>query len=83
VAWPAFFVAVATGIWNVLDQDGSVSSNYNATLVIKVLLVVVAGLAAFQHSRTERRSVRALTGAVGLAIALLIMFLGVLLVWHQ
>ncbi len=79
VAWPAFIVAFATGIWNLLAQDLDSTSEFNATLGIKLVLVVVAGFSAFQHSRSENRAVKALTGALGAVVGIVIMFLGVLL----
>lgn len=79
VAWPAFVVAFATGIWNLLAVEVSSSTAYNATLGIKVLLVVAAGLAAFQHSRTSSAAMRAATGALGAIASILVLFLGVLL----
>lgn len=79
VAWPAFFVAWVTGIWNLLELPGTATTEYNITFGIKVLLVVVAGFAAFQHSRTENRAIMAATGAIGGIAAPVILFLGVLL----
>ncbi len=78
VAWPAFVLAFATGIWNLAAQDSG-TSEYNATLGIKILLVIVAGFSAAQHSRSSNRAVIAATGAIGGVLSLLILFLGVLL----
>lgn len=79
VAWPAFVIAFVTGIWNLLATETSSSTAYNATLGIKVLLVVAAGFAAFQHSRTSSTLIRAATGAFGAIASVLVLFLGVLL----
>lgn len=79
VAWPAFAITFVTGIWNLLAVDPSSSSEYNTTLGIKVLLVVVAGAAAFQHSRTSSVGVRAATGALGVVASVAVLFLGLLL----
>lgn len=76
VAWPAFALAFITGIWNLLSGPDQLPSGYNATLGIKILLVVVAGFSAFTHSQSEKRAVVALTGAVGAISALVILFLG-------
>jgi len=79
VAWPAFALAFVTGIWNLLAVDASDSMAYNATLGIKVLLVVAAGGAALQHSRTSSAAMRAITGAGGVVASVAVLFLGVLL----
>ena len=79
VAWPAFVIAFATGIWNLLAVEASSSTAYNATLGIKVLLVTAAGGAAFQHSRTSSTAMKAITGATGAVASVIVLFLGVLL----
>lgn len=79
VAWPAFGLAFATGIWNLLAQDIDPTNAYNVTLGLKLLLVVVAGASAAQHSRSKNRAVMAITGAVGAVASLVILFFGVLL----
>lgn len=79
VAWPAFAVAFATGIWNILSIDGSSSLEYNITLGLKLVLVVAAGGSAFVHSQTSSKPVLAATGAVGAIASVAVLFLGVLL----
>jgi putative copper export protein len=82
VAWPAFAVLVATGIWNLMEVDiGDASSAYLTTLSVKLVLVVVSGVCAFGHTMLARRQ-PALGGALaGLALlaALGATFLGVLI----
>jgi putative copper export protein len=82
LAWPAFAVAFGTGIWNMLAAGTELPAGYNAVLGIKILLVVVAGVSAFAHAASENRAVKAMTGAVGAIIGVVILFLGVLLVSH-
>lgn len=80
IAWPAFFVAVVTGIWNMLAVDlGNVSGGYNAVFGIKVLLVLISGLAAALHQSTDKAALKGLTGALGFVSALLAMIFGVLM----
>ncbi len=79
VAWPFFGLAVVTGIWNVLAIESGQSTEYNVTLGVKLLLVMVSGLAAFVHSRTPSPAVRGATGGVGLLAALGALVLGVML----
>lgn len=80
IAWPAFGVAFATGIWNMLAVDlGSVSSGYNAVFGAKVLLVVISGLAAALHQSTDKPALKGLTGALGLLASIVAVVLGVLM----
>jgi putative copper export protein len=82
VAWPAFAVLVATGIWNLMEVDvGDRSNQYLTTLSVKLVLVVVSGVCAGAHTALARRR-PALGGALaGLALlaALGATFLGVLI----
>ena len=78
VAWSGFGLIIATGIWNLLAVDlGEVSSGYNAAFGVKMLLVVITGLAAGMHQSTDKPSVRAITGALGFIAAVVAMILGV------
>jgi len=79
VAWPAFGLAVLTGVWNLLALPSGLSTAYHVTLGIKVLLVVVTGFAAFVHTRTSKASVRGATGGIGLLASLAVLVLGVML----
>lgn len=82
VAWPAFFVLVVTGVWNLMDVGWSdATSEWQATLMAKLGLVLLSGAGALAHSMIGARN-RALSGAaagVGLLAALGALFLGVLL----
>lgn len=78
VAWPAFAVLVATGIWNVV-AEGDKGAAYQRTLGIKLAAVVLSGVAALAHVRAiSPRARGVLGGASGLA-AVAALFLGVLL----
>ncbi len=80
VAWPAFGLAVVTGIWNILAIPmADVSSGYNAVLGIKLVLVVIAGLATFAHQRTDKASVRGATAGIAFLASLVIVLLGTML----
>ena len=80
VAWPAFAVSVATGMWAILDIDVSaMDSSYHVTLGIKVVLVMLAGFAAAAHANTKSKLVLALGGAIGLLASLGALYLGGLL----
>lgn len=80
VAWPAFALAVATGMWSILDIDVSaMDSTYHVTLGIKIVVVMLAGFAAAAHANTKSKLVLALGGAIGLLASLAALYLGVLL----
>ena len=82
IAWPAFAVLVATGVWNLFaEKVGDQSGTYLTTLLVKLLLVAVSGIGAAGHIVFVRRS-PALGGALaglGLVAAIGATFVGVLL----
>jgi len=80
IAWPAYLVLIATGIWSVVAiPDLDATSAYGVTLMVKVVVVVVSGLAAFLHAVSRSRTGLALWGAVSACSAVVALFLGVLL----
>lgn len=80
VAWPAFFVLVVTGIWNLAEVDiTDTSTAYQVTVFVKVTLAIVSGAAVVVHQVGRTKLALALGGAIGLLSALGALFLGVLL----
>jgi len=81
VAWVAFAVLIATGIWNIVAVRGQVShdASYRTTLIVKLVAVGVSGVAAALHARARGTVGRAVFGALTGASALAALFLGVLL----
>jgi putative copper export protein len=79
VAWSAFAVLVATGIWNILATDPVWSSAYGTTLLVKLLVVALSGVAAFAHGIARSKAGLAIWGALALLGALGALFLGILL----
>ena len=80
VAWPAFGLAVVTGMWAILDIDVSaMDSSYHVTLGVKIVVVMLAGFAAAAHANTKSKLVLALGGAIGLLASLGALYLGILL----
>lgn len=78
IAWPAFAVAVATGIWNLFEVGfADRSAEYQVTLFVKLAVVALSGVAAAVHVVARRRSLVALGGAVGFLAALGTVLLGV------
>jgi putative copper export protein len=79
VAWPAFAVLVATGIWNIVAVRSQISGSYRTTLIVKLAVVVVSGVTAALHIRSRTARSRAVFGAFTGLSALAALFLGVLL----
>jgi len=79
VAWPAFAIAVVTGIWNMIEVDASGWAAYQITLGVKILLVTVSGLAAAVHQVGRSKVALAVGGALGFVCALAAMFVGMVL----
>jgi putative copper export protein len=79
VAWSAFAVLIATGIWNMATYDGKDRSGYNTTIGLKLALVVLSGVAAYVHQRGGSRVALAAGGAAAMVFALGAMFLGIVL----
>jgi putative copper export protein len=79
LAWPAFGVLVATGIWNILAVSPSWSSPYGATLMVKLAVVGGSGAAALLHARARSPAALAVFGALSGVLAVGALFLGVVL----
>jgi putative copper export protein len=80
ISWPAFAVLVLTGIWNVAAVHASHStSTWKTVLVVKVGVVVVAGVAAWLHARSTSRAALAAWGSIAGVASIAALVLGVLL----
>jgi hypothetical protein len=79
VAWPAFGVLVATGIWNIAAVGSHTTSTYKAVLSAKVAVVAASGLTAYLHTRAKSTAGLAVFGALTGLTALSALYLGVLL----
>jgi putative copper export protein len=76
VAWPAFAVLVATGIWNVAAL-GDEPDSFQHTLMFKYALVLVSGVTAYLHQRSSSPAGLAVFGALTAISALGALFVGV------
>lgn len=79
IAWVAFAVLIATGIWNILAIGPDWSSSYGTTLIVKLVVVAASGITAALHARSHSRAALAAFGALSGLTALGALFLGVLL----
>ncbi|MBW4078812.1 MAG: hypothetical protein HIU84_09990 [Acidobacteria bacterium] len=69
MSWPAYWLLIATGIWNYFAIDHqAASSSWNAAFGIKMLMVVLAGLGSYLHTKaTSPRSRGIYAGVASLA----------------
>jgi putative copper export protein len=81
VAWAAFAVLVATGIWNIAATPARIShaAGYRTTLIVKLVAVLISGVTAALHIRSRTPRGRAVMGALTGLSAMAALFLGVLL----
>lgn len=78
LAWPAYAVLLATGVWNLVAVDvADTTTEYQATLAVKLGFVAVTGIGAAVHRRSTSRVVLAVGGAAAGLGALVALFLGV------
>jgi len=75
IAWPAFGIAVLTGLWNVFVLPLDELSH--PWIELKVLAVTLSGLGALVHQQARgNRTLVAVGGAVSLVFAVVAMYLG-------
>ena len=80
MAWPAFVVLLATGIWNVTAVHySSQDSAWKAVLMAKIAVVIVAGVAVALHQRARTKGQLALWGSVGGVASVTALVMGILL----
>jgi putative copper export protein len=81
VAWAAFAVLVATGVWNIVAVRSQIGhdASYRTTLIVKLVLVAISGVTAAQHARAKSTTGLAVFGALTGVSALAALFVGVLL----
>jgi putative copper export protein len=80
LAWPAYVVLLATGIWNVSAVHySSQDSAWKAVLMAKIVVVVLAGVGVFLHQRATSKAQLALWGSVGGLASVTALVMGILL----
>lgn len=79
VAWPAFAVLVATGVWNMIAERDHIHGRYQTTLTIKLSIVLASGVTAALHATVRSRVGLAVFGALTGTSALAALFFGILL----
>lgn len=79
IAWPAFGVLVATGVWNVVAIDPTWDSDHGRTVMVKIAVAAASGISAAVHARSRSKAALAAFGAASAVTALAAVFLGVML----
>jgi putative copper export protein len=79
IAWAAFAVLVATGIWNIVAVNPSWTGEYGTTLIVKLVVVGISGLSAALHAASRSKRGLAVWGAISGLSAVCALFLGILL----
>lgn len=79
LSWPAYVLVLGTGIWNVVAVHQDKGHAWQVVLGIKIAVALVAGLAAWLHSRARARPAIAIFGALAGICSLAALFLGVFL----
>lgn len=79
VAWPAFGITILTGIWSVSAESDANHGAYSHTLILKLVLVAVSGVAAGVQALSRSKGQNAALGALAALSALGAMFAGVML----
>jgi putative copper export protein len=88
LAWPAYGVLFLTGMWNLAALhsesmgEGSgmqvdASTSWNAVFGIKMVMFLLAGVAAFLHTRATSKTQLAIWGSVSGTASLVALALGV------
>jgi putative copper export protein len=78
LSWPAYWLLLATGIWNYLAIDHQhASSAWNAVFGIKMLCVVVAGVGSYVHTKASSPAARGAFAGVGTLASIAAIALGV------
>jgi putative copper export protein len=79
LSWPAYAVLLATGVWNVAAVHAGQPHAWNVLLAVKIIIALLAGLAAWLHGRAGGRSALAIWGGVAGAASLGALVMGVFL----
>jgi len=80
LSWPAFWLLVATGVWNyVAIHHASATNGWNAIFGIKMVAVLVAGLGAYLHTKASTPRARGIYAGLGTLASIAALVLGVAL----
>ena len=80
LSWPAFWLLVATGVWNyVIVARHSTSGPWNIAFSVKMATVLIAGAGAYMHTKASTPAARGLYAGVSSLASIAAVVLGVAL----
>jgi putative copper export protein len=79
IQWPAYAVLVVTGFWNVSAVRAGQPHAWQVVLGVKILVVALAGVSAYLHTRASTTRGLAVWGAVASLSSLAALVMGVFL----
>ena len=79
IQWPAYGVLLITGLWNVSATHAGQPKAWQIVLGVKIAVVLVAGLAAWLHTRADTKRGLAVWGGVTALASVTALALGVFL----
>jgi putative copper export protein len=80
IAWPAYAVLLATGIWNLLELPvGDFDTEWQVTLMVKITVVALAGVSAAVHAGARSKTLLAVFGALSGLTSIAAVVLGIML----
>jgi putative copper export protein len=78
--WPAYAVLIVTGFWNISAVGvKDATPSWKVVLVVKIVVVVIAGIAVFLHQRSTSKVGLAVWGSIGGVASIAALCLGVFL----
>ena len=80
LSWPAYWLLVATGVWNYLAiNHHAATSAWNGAFGVKMLCVVIAGVGAYLHTKATSAKARGMWAGIGTLGSIAALVLGVAL----
>jgi hypothetical protein len=79
LSWPAYFVLLVTGIWNVAAVSKGQGTAWQVVLGVKIAVVLFAGAGAYLHGRARTPTATSIWGAVAGVASLAALVMGVFL----
>ena len=77
VAWPAFYLAILTGLWNLGSDWADSDNSWRIVISIKLLLVAITGLTAWYHLKATDRVKIIVSAAITLVLSIVLVILGI------
>jgi putative copper export protein len=80
LAWPAYLVLLVTGVWNISAVGyANMDAAWKTVLIVKIFVVVLAGVGVLLHQRATTKRGLAVWGSVGGLASVAALVMGILL----